>query len=124
MIKDLIKSPYKKFVGYLRSGLAPRELSAAIAWGTFWGTFPIPGTSTTLSAITALWFKLNMGVIQALNYGLTVVYMLVLVPFSMLGARVLNIDIEPITLHFFIHSFEIGWWHGIQAMLFHTCFFL
>lgn len=114
MFQKILKNPYKKLIEYLKSGLSPREISSAIAWGTVWGTFPIPGTATTLSALTALWFKLNMGVIQGVNYGLTLVNLLLIVPFSMAGAAILQIDIEPITIQFFVHSFQVGWLHGLE----------
>jgi uncharacterized protein (DUF2062 family) len=53
---------------FLSQGLAPEMMSRTIASGLFIGTIPIPGVSTVLCTILAVVFKMNLALIQFVNY--------------------------------------------------------
>ncbi len=70
-IKDVIK-------GQLTMGATPEKLSQSFIWGVLIGIFPLLGTTTSLSALAAWIFKLNHIVIQALNYAVYPIQLLMI----------------------------------------------
>ena len=52
----------------LGEGLSVEKISLCIALGTALGIFPVVGSTTLMSAIAALVLRLNLPAIQAVNY--------------------------------------------------------
>jgi uncharacterized protein (DUF2062 family) len=53
---------------YLREGKSTKKVSACIALGITLGIFPVLGTTTLLCAAAAIVFRLNLPLIQIINY--------------------------------------------------------
>lgn len=79
----------------LTQGVTPKLLAWTCALGVTLGIFPILGSTTLLCLIAGIVFKLNQPILQALNY-LVYPLQLVLFPvFLKLGEKLFNAD--PIT---------------------------
>jgi uncharacterized protein (DUF2062 family) len=65
--------------------MSPSKLGLGMAWGLVLGIIPLIGISTLLSAIVAFVFRINMGVIQLVNYLVYPLQLLLFVPFIKLG---------------------------------------
>jgi uncharacterized protein (DUF2062 family) len=69
----------------LRQGLTPRELALSVAAGCAVGLFPILGTTTILSALLAVRFRLNIPVMQLVNQLVFSLQLALFIPFLRLG---------------------------------------
>ena len=121
------KSWKEKLVVFLQQGLSPHKFASAIALGSIIGFFPVIGTTTIISGLLAIIFKLNMGLIQIANYAVYPLQILLIVPeikmahklfFSHLKllklddflSELAHFDIEVIkTFSFYILLSVIGW---------------
>lgn len=72
-------------VAQLRLGITPTKIALTLALGTVLGLFPIWGVTTLLCAVAALWLRLNQPLIQAVNYLLSPLHLLLLLPFYRAG---------------------------------------
>jgi hypothetical protein len=82
----------------LRSGVAPRELALAIALGATIAIVPVLGVSTPLCAAVALALRLSLPAIQLVNYLLTPVQLLLIIPFLRFGELLTGAPRFPVTL--------------------------
>ena len=59
----------KSFIlGQIKQGLTPDQIALTVAVGSVLGLFPVPGVATLLCVIAAIVLRLNHAVIQAVNY--------------------------------------------------------
>jgi uncharacterized protein (DUF2062 family) len=81
-----------RFVAPVRSllaqGLAPDRLALTIAVGVVLAAFPVFGATTILCTGFALAFRLNMPVIQTINYFGAPIQLACVLPLMRLGARI------------------------------------
>ena len=82
----------------LRQGVSPRKLALSLALGIVIGLVPILGVSTALCALAALVLRLNMPAIQLVNYLLTPLQLLLIIPLLRLGEWLARAPRFPITL--------------------------
>lgn len=82
----------------LRQGVAPDRLALSLALGIAIGLVPVLGVSTALCALAALTLRLNMPAIQLVNYLLTPLQLLLIVPFLRVGEWLTRSPRFPITL--------------------------
>ena len=82
----------------LRQGVTPRELALCLALGTAIGLIPILGVSTALCALVALLLGLNMPAIQLVNYLLTPLQLILIIPLLRFGEHLVGAPRFPITL--------------------------
>jgi len=82
----------------LRQGVTPRELALCLALGTTIGLIPVLGVSTALCALAALLLKLNMPAIQLVNYLLTPLQLILIIPLLRFGERLVGAPPYPVTL--------------------------
>ena len=82
----------------LRQGVTPRRLALSVALGVVIGLVPVLGVSTALCALAALALRLNMPAIQLVNYLLTPVQLLLLIPLLRFGEWLTRAPRFPITL--------------------------
>jgi uncharacterized protein (DUF2062 family) len=82
----------------LRQGVAPDELALCLALGISIGLVPVLGVSTVLCAGVALVLRLNMPAIQLVNYLLTPLQLLLIIPFLRFGEWLAQAPRFPITL--------------------------
>ncbi|MGC9324975.1 MAG: DUF2062 domain-containing protein [Desulfomonilia bacterium] len=112
----------------LKQGISPEKISASIAWGIVLGIFPLPGTTTMLCTIAALSLRLNLIVIQLVNWLVYPLQLALIVPFFLTGAALfgtesLAVDAQEIMILVkadFIQAFELLGaviFHGVLAWL-------
>jgi uncharacterized protein (DUF2062 family) len=82
----------------LRQGVTPRRLALSLALGAGIGLVPVLGVSTALCALAALTLKLNLPAIQLVNYLLTPLQLLLIIPQLRFGEWLLQAPPFPITL--------------------------
>lgn len=119
----------------LKQGISPEKISASIAWGIALGIFPLPGTTTMLCTIAALSLRLNLIVIQLVNWLVYPLQLALIVPFFLMGAALfgtesLAIDAQEIMILVkadLIQAFELLGaviFHGVLAWLITSPFLL
>ena len=84
-----LSSMQQRAAAWLRKGVSPRRLALTLALGFAIGCIPIVGIPTALCALLALALRLNLPVIQAANYVAWPLQMVLIVPFTRLGGRLL-----------------------------------
>lgn len=82
----------------LKQGITPDKLALSIAFGTGFGLFPVLGASTILCAAAAVALRLNMPAIQLVNYALSPLQVLLIIPFVRVGEAVTGAPAFPITI--------------------------
>lgn len=82
----------------LKQGVSPRKLALSLALGIVIGLVPVLGVSTALCALVALALRLNMPAIQLVNYLLTPVQLLLIIPLLRLGEWLAQAPRFPVTL--------------------------
>ena len=82
----------------LRQGVTPDKLALSVALGVVIGLVPVLGVSTALCALVALALKLNMPAIQLVNYLLTPVQLILIIPWLRFGEALTQSPRFPITL--------------------------
>jgi uncharacterized protein (DUF2062 family) len=75
----------RNVVVWLRQGISPRRLALTLALGFAIGCIPVVGVPTLTCAALALLLRLNLPAIQAANYVMTPLQLLLIVPFARLG---------------------------------------
>ena len=85
IFKRKVTNPLIKF---LRQGLTPEMMSRTIASGLLIGTIPIPGTSTLLCTALSLGFRMNLALIQLVNYLVFPLQLLLFLPFYNIASRI------------------------------------
>ena len=81
-----MKHPIRaQVLNLLRQGLTPKELALSIAAGSALGVFPILGTTTILSVLLAVRFRLNIPVMQLMNQLVFSLQLALFIPFMRLG---------------------------------------
>ena len=85
--KNMMKvGTYKKIiVSVLKSGAHPKRLAMSMAAGVTLGIFPMLGVTTAACAVVALSFRLNLPVIQLVNYIVYPLQIALLLPFYKFG---------------------------------------
>jgi uncharacterized protein (DUF2062 family) len=84
-----IASIKQRAADWLRQGISPRRLALTLALGFAIGCFPVVGIPTALCALLALALRLNLPVIQAANYIVMPLQLVLIVPFVRLGGWLL-----------------------------------
>ena len=79
-----------KLFEQLRQGVSPEALSLTVVLGLVIGTIPILGSTTMLCAGAAILLRLNQPLMQAINYLVYPLQLLLYVPLLMMGARMLD----------------------------------
>lgn len=82
----------------LRQGVTPEKLALSVALGTVVAIIPVLGVSTVLCALLAFWLRLNMPAIQLVNYLLTPVQLLLIIPFLRVGEHLAGAPRFAVTL--------------------------
>src|SRR3954462_9503094 len=82
----------------MRQGVTPQKLALSLSLGTAIGLIPILGISTGLCALTAVFLRLNMPAIQLVNYLLTPLQLILIIPLLRLCELLVNAPRFPITL--------------------------
>ena len=81
-------------LNYLKEGVSPVKIALCIAFGCVVGIIPFAGITTLLCAGIAITFRLNMAIIQIINYAVYPLQILLFIPFIKLG--ILTFGAEPL----------------------------
>ena len=79
----------------LRQGISPQRLALTLALGFAVGCIPVVGIPTLVCAALALMLRLNLPAIQAANYIVMPLQLLLIVPFVRLGGWLLSSSPNP-----------------------------
>lgn len=101
---------------YIRLGLSPVKLSIAISIGAILGLCPLFGTTTILCSIIAILFRLNMAVMQLVNYLMLPLQLIILIPLIKAGEYIFSSGSSRITVESIIHAFKDSWFSGMKEM--------
>jgi uncharacterized protein (DUF2062 family) len=74
----------------LRQGMSPRRLALTIALGFAVGCIPVVGIPTAVCAVLALSLRLNLPAMQAANYAVMPLQLLLIVPFVRMGGWIFS----------------------------------
>jgi len=111
----------RKTAAWLMQGISPRRLALTLALGFAIGCIPVIGIPTLLCSALALALRLNLPAIQAANYVVMPLQVLLIVPFVRLGGWLFGTG-RPAGVSALLHSSpaamasQMGWLTG-EAML-------
>jgi uncharacterized protein (DUF2062 family) len=100
----------------LKQGITPDKLALSLAFGIGFGLFPVLGASTILCAAAALALRLNMPAIQLVNYALSPLQLLLIIPFVRVGEAVTGAAAFPITISGGFAILAQGALHAIKVL--------
>jgi uncharacterized protein (DUF2062 family) len=100
----------------LRQGITPEKIALSVALGAALGVFPAIGLSTTLCAIAALSFRLNLPAIQIANYFVYPVQIALLLPFFRLGEKLFRAPHLPMSVEQIHAMIRADVWHTIRLL--------
>jgi uncharacterized protein (DUF2062 family) len=85
-ITHVMRLVKEKILFFLSQGMTPRDLALALALGVALGTFPVIGATTMLCIIAGIALRLNLPAIQSVNWMISPLQLILLVPFFELGS--------------------------------------
>ncbi len=93
-------------------GLSPERISHTIALGACLGTVPVPGTSTLLCTFVSLAFRLNLPLIQFINYAVFPLQIFLLIPYYKGAAFLTGNQILENFPEVFFETFKENWFEA------------
>ena len=103
-------------IALLSEGITPHKIALTLALGMLLGTMPMFGTTTVLCALVAVIFRLNMPLIQAVNFLVYPLQLLLLIPFMQAGQWIFHQPPLPFTYSQLVALFHAGFWHSLEAL--------
>ena len=100
----------------LRQGVTPEKLAMSLALGAVIGVFPGIGWTTTLCALVAVAWGLNLPAIQLTNYFMYPVQIALLIPFFKLGERLFGAPHLPISVSQIYAMTRANWWAALKFL--------
>ncbi len=100
----------------LMQGITPEKLAISMALGAVIGVIPLLGTTTILCTITAIVLRLNLPAIQAANWSVYGLQLLLLLPLMRAGDMLFGV--EPLTFSppELIEMFRTDFWGSVQDL--------
>ncbi len=100
----------------LRQGLSPHQLALSTVAGAWFGVMPVLGVTTALCTAVALLTRLNLLAIQAVNWAVYPLQIVLLYPFFLLGARLHRVDAPPVDPSTLTSLFRDDWRQAIALL--------
>jgi uncharacterized protein (DUF2062 family) len=100
----------------LRQGVTPEKIAAAIAAGVVLGIFPVLGSTTLLCVLAAAVLRLNLPLIQAVNFVIYPLQLVLLIPLLQTGQRLFGAPALPITLPKVFAMIQVSMWNTIMTL--------
>ena len=94
----------------LKQGITPRKLAVTCAFGVVIGIFPLFGTTTALCFAIAIALRLNIAIIQLVNYLIAPAQILLILPFIKFGTYVFGLKPFPYSADQLIELFKNDFW--------------
>ena len=111
-------------IALLTQGVTPDKLAATFAVGTTVSLFPFLGTTTALSLGVGLWFRMNQPLLQAINYLITPLHLVMILVYVRAGEIIWRSQADKFSVLDVIRTFRDGTiaeffqrfgWAGIHA---------
>ncbi|MGH8281992.1 MAG: DUF2062 domain-containing protein [Gammaproteobacteria bacterium] len=100
----------------LSEGMTPHKIALTLALGVMLGATPVLGTTTILCAAAAVIFRLNLPLIQAVNFLAYPLQLLLLIPFMQAGQWLFRQPPLPFTRDELWQLLHSGWRHAIEQL--------
>jgi hypothetical protein len=100
----------------LRQGVTPEKIALSVALGAALGMIPALGWSTTLCAIAAIVFKLNLPAIQIANYFMYPAQIAMLLPFFRWGEKLFRAPHFPLSAAQIYATFHASMWNACKLL--------
>jgi uncharacterized protein (DUF2062 family) len=100
----------------LSQGVTPHELALSLALAIAIGLIPILGVSTALCALVAVSLRLNLAAMQLVNYLLTPLQLLLIIPQLRLGETLVGAPPFPVTLESGLALIASGPGHALRTL--------
>ena len=121
IINSKYLSPIKKL---LMQGSSPKAIALGIASAAVLGLFPVVGTTTILCAIFALSLRLNLPIMQLVNYTIFPLQLILIVPLMKLGELIFGFEklsysageIVNLMSNDFLNAISLLWYVTMQAI--------
>jgi uncharacterized protein (DUF2062 family) len=94
----------------LKQGMTPRKLAITCAFGVVISIFPIFGTTTLLCFGIAIALRLNIAIIQLVNYLFAPVQILLILPFIKIGTDLFGLNPFPYSSEQLVDLFKNDFW--------------
>ena len=111
-------------IALLTQGVTPDKLAATFAVGTTVSLFPFLGTTTALNLGVGLWFRMNQPLLQAINYLITPLHLVMILVYVRAGEIIWRSQADKFSVLDVIRTFRDGTiaeffqrfgWAGIHA---------
>jgi uncharacterized protein (DUF2062 family) len=108
----------------LTHGVTPDKVSATIAVGTACSLLPFIGFTTMLNLGVGLWLRMNQPILQAINYLITPLHLVMIVVYVRIGERIWGVTDEAFSVSAVVKTFrEVSFseflarfgWAGVHA---------
>ena len=96
-------------------GATPKKLSEAVVAGIVIGICPIIGVTTALSIVVGLIFKLNQIVIQATNYLMYPVQIIMIPIYIKITVKIFNFPDVPVRPDLVVKKFQEGFMEFVKV---------
>lgn len=106
-LTDRILVPVRKL---LTQGVTAEKITLSLALGMTLSICPLLGLPTLLCTVAAVGLRLNLGLLQAVNYLGTAPQWALIIPFLRLGERLFGAPHLPISIPQLRASFEADFW--------------
>jgi len=106
----------RPIIDLLKQGVTPEKMALSLALGAAFGVFPALGWTTSLCAIAALVFRLNLPAIQIVNYFMYPVQIALLLPFFRLGEKLFRAPHLPISVSQIYAMIQTSIWGAIKLL--------
>lgn len=100
----------------LRQGITPEKIALSVALGLTLGVTPILGSTTLLCLFAASLLRLNLPAIQLVNYCVSPLQFLLLVPFIRVGEWIVAAPPVRITLGEIVGLIRADVWNAIATL--------
>lgn len=116
-LRNRVLIPYKIIP---RDGLAPEKLALSVTIGIVSGLFPVIGLTTFLSLLLTAAFRQNLALVQTINWIVSLLQLLLIIPLMRMGALILDQQTIRITFRQIERAFQPGILEGLQTVgIFH-----
>lgn len=111
-------------INLLTHGVTADKVSATIAVGTACSLFPFIGFTTMLNLGVGLWLRMNQPILQAINYLITPLHLVMIVVYVRIGERIWGVTDEAFSVSAVVTTFrEVSFseflarfgWAGVHA---------
>jgi uncharacterized protein (DUF2062 family) len=90
-VRIVLSRIQQRVAEWLRQGMSPRRLALTLALGFAMGCLPVLGLPTALCVLLAVVLRLNLPAIQAANYAVMPLQLLLIAPFVRFGGWLVSL---------------------------------